>query len=584
MGRSTIVRGALIVITAGMPQLAHGNVLQESTTHSQHANNATEPHEHLSPYCYLDDDGHFAGGKVTTLQPEGLKGTPVTVAPWTTLHAVPSQAAGSSSALSGSAPPNRLDLVFVGDGYRNPQLDTYADHVDNLVSSLFTNEPYTTYASYFNVHRVDVVSNDSGVDNAPTQGVMKDTALDMTYWFGGIERALWVDTAKAWSFANNVPDADMVIAIAKNAMHGGLSLNGSDVMTVAGASSGAHLTVQHELGHGLGKLADEYFFNDGATHTGTLDFGEPNISILEHAEMANSDSKWAHWLGEDIPGAGGTVSTYEGARYHQFGIFRPTANSMMRTSGRPFNAPSREALILELYRRVNPIEATIDPNVFYDESTTLWVTPMQPIGHDLKIEWTIDGLPIPGATSESLSLCGVAMNTGWHAVGVTVTDTTEMVRDEALRAAWLTQSVFFVVNTKGSEGASSYCTAGANSVGTGATLEALGSTALAANDFGLQVQSGPAGQPGLFFTGRNSVESPFGDGFLCVAGAIVRFPVEAIQPDGTVHRPMDWQTLPGGLHVAAGETRNFQYWYRDPGGPGGTGFNLTDALRVLLCP
>ena len=54
------------------------------------------------------------------------KDTPVTVAPWTTLHAVPSQAAGSSSALLGSAPPNRLDLVFVGDGYRNPQLDTYA--------------------------------------------------------------------------------------------------------------------------------------------------------------------------------------------------------------------------------------------------------------------------------------------------------------------------------------------------------------------------------------------------------------------------------------------------------------------------
>ena len=29
---------------------------------------------------------------------------------------------------------------------------------------------------------------------------------------------------------------------------------------------------------------------------------------------------------------------------------------------------------------------------------------------------------------------------------------------------------------------------------------------------------------------------------------------------------------------------NFQYWYRDPTGPGGSGFNLSDGLNVTFCP
>ena len=35
--------------------------------------------------------------------------------------------------------------------------------------------------------------------------------------------------------------------------------------------------------------------------------------------------------------------------------------------------------------------------------------------------------------------------------------------------------------------------------------------------------------------------------------------------------------------VAPGEDWNFQFWYRDPGGPGGTSFNLSDAMTVEFC-
>ena len=59
---------------------------------------------------------------------------------------------------------NRIDITIVGDGYTNAELGTYANHVDNILPVFFGEEPLKEYASFFNVHRVDVASNESGVD------------------------------------------------------------------------------------------------------------------------------------------------------------------------------------------------------------------------------------------------------------------------------------------------------------------------------------------------------------------------------------------------------------------------------------
>ncbi len=85
---------------------------------------------------------------------------------------------------------NRIDLVIVGDGYTPADLTTYAAHALNGVNDLFATPPFDVYQELFNVHRVDVISNESGVDNDPDQGINRDTALDMGFWCGGTERAL----------------------------------------------------------------------------------------------------------------------------------------------------------------------------------------------------------------------------------------------------------------------------------------------------------------------------------------------------------------------------------------------------------
>ena len=96
---------------------------------------------------------------------------------------------------NGGGPENRIDLVFLGDGYTESDLGTYAGHVDRVLQGFLSEEPLGAYASYFNVHRVDIVSDESGVDE-PNLSIFRDTALDMTFGCGGIAGLLCVDTGR----------------------------------------------------------------------------------------------------------------------------------------------------------------------------------------------------------------------------------------------------------------------------------------------------------------------------------------------------------------------------------------------------
>ena len=106
------------------------------------------------------------------------------------------------STLSGTRTGNRVDLVFVGDGYTAADLPLYEQQVTTFVDDVFIDEPLKSYRPFFRIHRVDVISNESGITNDPTQGIFKDTALEMQYWCGGTERALCVNVGLALAYAD----------------------------------------------------------------------------------------------------------------------------------------------------------------------------------------------------------------------------------------------------------------------------------------------------------------------------------------------------------------------------------------------
>lgn len=136
----------------------------------------------------------------------------------------------------------------------------------------------------------------------------------------------------------------------------------------------------------------------------------------------------------------------------------------------------------------------------------------------------------------------------------------------------------------------SYCVGAPNSVNAGgAGIGWIGTPSVWAEDFTLFCHSIPVGQFGIFYYGPNQIMAPFGDGFRCVGAGLLgtyRLPVVQADSFGDVYSEVDFNAPPassGPGQLVDGMDWNFQFWFRDPGAGGAT-FNLSDALRVEICP
>jgi len=122
-----------------------------------------------------------------------------------------------------------------------------------------------------------------------------------------------------------------------------------------------------------------------------------------------------------------------------------------------------------------------------------------------------------------------------------------------------------------------YCSVTPNSTGSAAAITASGSLSIAAAN--LELFAGPVpNEPFIFYAGPLQISTPFGDGFRCVGGSVVRIWPPTVASGNSAMRSVD----PGALGLTPG-TWNFQCWFRDPAALG-AGFNLSDGLEVVLAP
>ncbi|MDP6538929.1 MAG: M12 family metallo-peptidase [Planctomycetota bacterium] len=136
-----------------------------------------------------------------------------------------------------------------------------------------------------------------------------------------------------------------------------------------------------------------------------------------------------------------------------------------------------------------------------------------------------------------------------------------------------------------------FCAANPNSTGLAAVIGFSGTTSVSAGDLSLSVWTAPPHQFGLFFYGPERADVPFGDGVLCVGpgnAGLFRFnPPLLTDGFGDLDRPVDFGAPPASAGPGAllpGGAWHFQFWVRDPLGPGGSGFNFSDGLTLLFCP
>ena len=129
-----------------------------------------------------------------------------------------------------------------------------------------------------------------------------------------------------------------------------------------------------------------------------------------------------------------------------------------------------------------------------------------------------------------------------------------------------------------------YCASNVNSSGNSGVMSATGSRVAADNDLTLQASGLPNNQFGIFIVAGNQNQIPLSNGFLCLAGTIGRFvgpgQIGATGSTGGFSLQVDLTSIPQGggvFAVSAGQTWNFQAWYRDGVGAGS---NLTDGYQI----
>jgi hypothetical protein len=136
-----------------------------------------------------------------------------------------------------------------------------------------------------------------------------------------------------------------------------------------------------------------------------------------------------------------------------------------------------------------------------------------------------------------------------------------------------------------------YCMANTNSTGQVASMAASGSDVVTDNDLTLSSTQLPANAFSFYITSQAQgfVANPAGSaGNLCLSGGIGRYvgpgQIQQANTSGTIGLAIDLTGIPtpGGLvSGTAGETWNFQAWYRDAVSGTPTS-NFTDGISILL--
>jgi hypothetical protein len=328
-------------------------------------------------------------------------------------------------------PANRVDITILGDGYTEAELQKYRDDVQTLMTQFFNNDPFREYRNFFNVHRIDVISSQSGADHPErVPAAFVDTALDATYNCNATERLICVNFSKVNTIVgNSVAPAqrDIVFVIVNDPTYGG----SGGAIAVTSTHPDVLELILHELGHSFGLLTDEY---GGPPPPSCINTVEPSAANATKA-TDRAQIKWNHWISPSTPLPTltffqGVPGLYQGAAYCDAGLYRPTFESKMRVLGRPYEQINTEQLVKRIYNLVSPIDAT-EPSAaaltLTDVQTQSFsVTRLTTFSDTVNVDWYLDGEFQSSGPDFTIS----KLASGNHVVEAVVKDNTPMVRKD----------------------------------------------------------------------------------------------------------------------------------------------------------
>jgi hypothetical protein len=327
---------------------------------------------------------------------------------------------------------NRINLVFMGDGYTATQQTKFVSDVNGIVDKLFQTFPFTQYKQFFNVYAIHVISADSGASHPGTASDCNtedpsvpistaSTYFSSSFDYGGVHRLLYCSYTNAINnvLQTNFPLYDKGLIIVNTPYYGG-SAGTFPVCSVNNSSSEIMI---HELGHAFAGLADEY--------GGSLCDGIEKPNCTQQTDT--SQLKWKAWISsnEPIPTENNTlcnsIGLYMGANYCNTEWYRPKCNCKMNMLGQPFCEICSEAFIYNINNSVSLIDgyqpAVNSFTISTGQSQNCSAVFLMPNPNSLLINWKLDD-SIVAVNVNSYIINSASLTSGMHLLMVTVSDTT----------------------------------------------------------------------------------------------------------------------------------------------------------------
>ena len=280
-----------------------------------------------------------------------------------------------------------IPLVLVGDGFIDREIDNgyYGQVMAQAVENLFTEEPIRSLQDYFDIYSVTAVSR----HNIFAEGY--ETALSC--WMeGGNSTLVGGDDLAVQEYASAVDGIDLnnaqIVVVLNTDAYGGTNYSYVDnrgnpvdfsiaycpVIDELGSEDFRRVMVHEVVGHGIGKLDDEYsYVTQGAMPASEIadrqqqqrDYGWwMNVDFTSN----QSAVLWSDFL-SDSRYADQGLGVFEGACTYWTGAYRSTEESMMRSNIMGFNAPSRRAIYNNVLQRGESYTPSLEEFIAFDQQT-----------------------------------------------------------------------------------------------------------------------------------------------------------------------------------------------------------------------
>jgi len=231
-------------------------------------------------------------------------------------------------------PSNKVDIVFIPDGYTVDEMDKFKEDGIRFTDYLFDSSPFKQNKDKFNIWGIEAPSEDSGPD-IPAEDVWKNTVVNSTFYTFDLERYLMTRANKELRNIASYAPYDQIYILVNSKKYGGGSIYNHYSVSVSDNQNSEFIFV-HEFGHGFASLGDEYSTSDVAYsefYSTDVEPLDPNLTTL-----VDFDSKWKDMVEEgtpiptpETPEYADKIGAFEGGGYVKKGVYRPSLDCTMKS-------------------------------------------------------------------------------------------------------------------------------------------------------------------------------------------------------------------------------------------------------------